>query len=133
MSETHTPTLLERLAAIRDKTNQNLYSELDTSFTFAAYLLIYSKANSVYYIYQGRKHLALAKYLTKDFSIPFNFELDKYPDIDNPEVKVPTVFAGWELNTLARDLSGQSKGELFERYKRAIFITSYDLAIRGLL
>jgi hypothetical protein len=133
MSETNTPTLLERLAAIRAANvaaNPSPLSDDRTKHSLATFLSIYLKSEEVCGVDYMEKASYLLGFLTHGFSIPLSYELDKYPEILDKSVKIPKLLYTWNLNQLAYIITGKTYGEEFHLCLRALYFTTLAI-VRG--
>jgi hypothetical protein len=100
-------------------------------FTLAQYLYIYNQANHDCYTDYMEGANSLLAYLTENGTRPLDWQVEKYPDIDNIYFKVPRLlnggYEGIELNkilTVGNYLDG------WQRTERAIFIITLELQQR---
>ena len=98
-------TLLSRLAALRETSNKSPVSECKQATPLATYLLLYSLANKECYI-DYMEGARLLKSWLGEIAIP----VDTYPEILNPNFKVPSLLSGYESQELATIISGETFG-----------------------
>jgi hypothetical protein len=112
-------SLAERMAAITKLENA-------APFTLSHYLYIYTSSNHQCYIDYMQGAESLYRYLTQ--TAPLNWEVEKYPNIDNPSFKVPRLLAGgYEGQELIKILTvGGLQGD-WKRTQRAIFIITNNI------
>ncbi len=130
-----TANLLARMKALREREQTGISSprSSDTSsVTLSTFLLLYNKAAKECYIEYSQGAKDLYRWLTFPSS-PLDYEVNKFPLIDDPDWKVPATFTGYAQNELATLISGEAYGLEYRRAERAIALTTIDLVQRGLL
>jgi hypothetical protein len=106
-------------------------SDSITPSTLSTFLLIYSKAIKECYIDYMTGAETLHDWLTCNRSVPLDFQVDKFPEIEDKEFKVPALLSGYESHKLAEVITGSwesySSCDVYfielARVNRAIYLT----------
>lgn len=92
--------LQERMAALRETSNPNSYSDAPDSLPLSVYLTIYEKAHYECYINYMEGAKALHHYLTSS---------NRYPLLMSPSSdSIPRLLITYELNELDRIIAGST-------------------------
>jgi len=96
-------------------------SEDTSSATLATFLLLYSKASHDCYIDYNQGTKDLLAWLTNNGTAPLDWQVEKYPEIENTNFKVPRLCGGYESSEVAKIITGSERSYPdFESYLAAI-------------
>jgi len=87
------------------------------------FLHIYSKAQRECYLNYDEGTNCLYNYLTNNGTIPLSLPTDKYPEILNPNFKVPSLLRGYENGQVAKIIVGGYEDKPINTYLRKHTIT----------
>lgn len=122
---------MQELRLKAKQNDPNPRSTDQTPSTLATFLLIYSRATRECYIDYMQGAEDLYSWLTCNGSVPLDFQVDKFPEIENKNFKVPALLSGYESSKLAEVIVGSwtsysSYDSYFielARANRAIYLT----------
>lgn len=118
------PTLIERLASLRESTDQSTRSEDNSATPLWAFLYLYSCSHKESYEDNMKGARSLYAYLS-----PISFPVQEIPAIED-KFTVPAPLAHWEIDQLAKVLT-----EYPERLRRMQDMNEldYDIAMDSVL